>query len=69
MFRKTATVKFMDSKICVAIYNPFTNMVLIPMSLFKLACLLKILTNVATFTITWGTFRFSGVSVSNFCPY
>ena len=69
LFRTRGTGKFINNKICVAIHNSFTNIVLIPISVFKLTCLLKILTNLATLTVTSGTFRFSGVSVSNFCPY
>ena len=69
MFRTRATVKFMNSKINFAIYNPFTNIVLIPISVFKLACLFIILTNLGTFTITSSTFRFFGVYVINFCSY
>ena len=69
LFRKRATVKFINSKICVTIYNSFTNIVLIPISVFKLTCLLNILANLATLSITSGTFRFFGVFVSNFCSY
>ena len=69
LFRTRGTGKFINNKICVAIHNSFTNIVLIPISVFKLTCLFKILTNLATLTVTSGTFRFSGVSVSNFCPY
>ena len=68
LFRTRATGKFINSKFCVAIHNSFANIVLIPISVFKLTCILKILTSLATFTDTSGTFRFSGVSVSNFCP-
>ena len=69
LFRTRATVKFINSKICVAIYNSFTNIILIPINVFKLQCLFNILTNLPTFSITLGTFRFFSVSVSNFCPY
>ena len=69
LFKTRATVKLINSKICVAIYKFFTNIVLVLISVFKLTCLLNILTNLATSSITSGTFRFFGVFVSNFCPY
>ena len=68
-FRIRATVKFINSKICVTIYNSFANIILIPINVFKLQCLFNILTNLPTFSITSGNFRFFSVSVSNFCPY
>ena len=67
LFRTRATVKLLYSKICVAIYNSFRNIVFIPISVFKLTCLLNILTNLVTFSITSGTFRFFGVFFGNFC--
>ena len=69
LFGTRATLKFINSKICIAIYNPFTNIVLIPISVFKLTCLLNILPNKATFSIISGNFRFFGVFVNNFCFY
>ena len=60
LFRMTALVKFINSKICVAIYNSLTNIVLIPVSVIKLTCLLNILSILA--------FRFF-VFVSYFCSY
>ena len=69
LFRTGATVKFINSKICVAVYNSLSNILLIPISVFKLTCLLNILTDLATFTITSSTFRFFGVVVINFCSY
>ena len=62
-------MKFLNSKIWVAIYNSFTNIVLISISVFKLTCLLNILKNLPKYTVISGTFRFLGVSVSSFCPY
>ena len=62
-------MKFVTSKICVAIYNSFTNITLMTISVFKLICLLDILRNLATFTIPSGTFRFLDVFVCNFCTY
>ena len=69
LFRTRATVKRINSKICVPIYNSFTNIVLIIISVFKLLCLINILANLTTFSITSGTCRFFGVFVSNFCFY
>ena len=69
LFRTRATMKFVTSKICVAIYNSITNIVLTPISVFKLACLVNILTNRTMFTVTSRTFRLLGVSTSNFWPY
>ena len=61
LFRTGAAVKFINSIICVAIYNFLLNIILIPISIFKFSCLLNVLTNLATFTITLNTFRFFGV--------
>ena len=47
LFTTRATVNFMNSKICVAIYNSFTNIVLIPTRVLKLLCLLNIATTLA----------------------
>ena len=69
LFITRATVKFINSNICASIYNSFTNILLIPISAFKLKCIVNILTNLATFTIKSGNFGFFGVSVSNFCIY
>ena len=69
LFRTGATMKLINIKICVAIDNPLSNIVLIPINVFKLTCLLNILANLATFTITSSTFRFFGVFVINFCTY
>ena len=69
LFRARATVKFINSKVCGAIYNSLLNIVLIPISIFKLTSLLNILTNLATFTFTSNTFRFFGAFVINFCFY
>ena len=69
LFRTWATVKFINSKFSIAIYNPFTNILLIPISVFKPTCLLNILTNLATFIIASSTFRFFGIYVINFSSY
>ena len=69
LFRTRATVKFMNSKICLAICDPFKNIVFIPISIFKLMCLLSILTNLGTSIITSSTFKFFGIYVTNFCSY
>ena len=69
LFRTLAKMKFVTSKICVAIYNSFTNTTLITISVFKLIYLLDILRNLATFTAASVTFRFLDVFVWNFCPY
>ena len=69
LFRTRVTVKFSNSKICVSIYNSFTNIVLIPISVFRLTCFFNILVNLATFSITSGTFTFSSIFVSSFCSY
>ena len=66
LFGKRATVEFINSKICVSIYNSFTNIALTPVSVLKLTRILNILTKQPPFSITSGTFRFFGVSVSNF---
>ena len=69
LLRTRAKVKFINSKIYVVIYNFITNIVLTAISVFKLTCLLNILTKLATFTVTSGNFGFAGVSVSNFGLY
>ena len=69
LFRTSATLKFINSKISVAIYNSFTHIVLIPISVFKHTCLLNILANLATFSTTSGTFRFFSVFVNSFFSY
>ena len=69
LLRIRATGKFINRKICVAIYNTSTNIVIIPISVFKLTCLLNILTNLPMFSITSDTCRFFGLSVSKFCLY
>ena len=66
LFRARTTMKFINSKICVATYNSFRKIVIIPI---KLTCLLIIPRNLATFFVTSVNFRWFGVSVSNFCPY
>ena len=38
LLRTGATVKFINSKICVAIYNSLSNIVLIPISFFNSTC-------------------------------
>ena len=63
LFRTRAMTKFANSKICIAICKSFTNIALVTISDFKLTYLLSILTNLATFSTTLGTFRFFGVSV------
>ena len=69
LFRTRAPVKFINSKIYIAMYNPFTNIVFIPISVLKLTCVLNILTNLEMFTITSSTFRFLGVYVINYISY
>ena len=69
LFRTLAKMKFVTSKSCVAIYNSFTNITLITISVFKLICLLDILRHLATFTIASGTFKFLDVFVCSFCTY
>ena len=69
LFTTGANVKFISSKICVAIYNSLSNIVLVSISVFKFTCLLNILTDLAAFIITSSTFRFFGVVVINFCSY
>ena len=69
LFRARTTAKLISSKICVVIYNSFTNIVLVPISVFKLTCLLNIPRNLATFFVTSGNFRCFSVSVSNFYHY
>ena len=58
LFRTRTTMKFVNSKICVAIYSSF-----------KLTSLLNLQTNMATLIVKFGIFAFFGVCVSNFCPY
>ena len=68
LFGTGATLKFINSKICVAIYNSLSNIVLFPISVFKLICLLNLLTNLAMCIISiLSTFRFFGVFVITFC--
>ena len=69
LFRTLAKMKFVTSKICVAIYSSFTNTTLTTISVFKLIYLLDILRNLATFTTASSTFRFLDVFVCNFSPY
>ena len=44
LFRTGATVKLINSKICVVIYNSLSNILIIPISVFRLPCLLYIYT-------------------------
>ena len=44
LFRTSAIVEFINSKMGVAICNSFMNILLIPISVFKLTCPLNILT-------------------------
>ena len=68
-FRTRNTINSATSKTCVAIYNSFANVELIPSSVFKLTCLLNVLTSLSACTVTSSAFRFLGVPVSNFRPY
>ena len=58
LFRTRATMKFLKSKICVAIN---TNIVLTPISVFKLICVINIVTNLAMFTFLSDTLRLFGI--------
>ena len=66
LFRTRTSVKFIKSKTCAVIYNSLSNILRIPISVFKLTCLLNILTKLATFTIRFNTFRFFGVFIIGF---